>query len=109
MIRAIFYRFNYLQNFTHSRRGGRVVCKKLRARRFVGSGAGSVQGWACSFLHAGLCAGLFRGDKGDKRGFSIKSFIHVIRVYEKMQIIALIALSKILHVRAGGPGWLENS
>lgn len=109
MLCVIFYRFSYLQNFTRSRRGGRVVCKKLRARCFVGGGAAGVRGWACSFLHAGLCAGLFRGVTGDKRGFFIKSFIHVIRVYGKRLIIAHNAPCKILRVRAGGPGWLENS
>ena len=110
MLCVIFYRFSYLQNFTRSRRaGGRVVCKKLHARCFVGGWAAGVRGWVCSFLHAGLCAGLFLGDTGDKRGFFIKSFIHVIRVYGKRLIIALNAQCKILCVRAGGPGWLENS
>lgn len=109
MVCAKFYGFDYLQNFTRSRRGGRVVCEILRARRFMGGGVAGVRGWACSLLHVARGASLFRGDKGDKRGFSIKSFIHVIRVYEKMQIIALIALCKILRVRAGGLGWLENS
>lgn len=103
MLCVIFYRFSYLQNFTRSRRGGRVVCKKLRARCFVGGGVVGVRGWACSFLHAGLCAGLFLGVTGDKRGFFIKSFIHVIRVYGKRSIIALNARVKFYAFAQGVP------